>query len=155
MSSYPDETKTFLKSQKDQFANPVGHTLRKEIENLFEALLSGRVTDEAKQFLDRVIRIRAIQDFTPAHAVGFVFDLKSVIRDQMGSAVEGGESSRELYDMDRRIDALGLMAFDVYAACRHQVYEIRCRELRSSHHLLLKRAGMIYEGEEEDENLQP
>ena len=42
--------------------------------------------------LDGIIRIRSIQDFTPSEAVGFIFDLKTVIRGVVDAEGRGGDA---------------------------------------------------------------
>ncbi len=65
LESYPADTQRFLKKQKDPFANPVRHTISKEIENIYKELLKGVDREAVSPFLDRIVRIRAVQDFPP------------------------------------------------------------------------------------------
>ncbi|MDD5205148.1 MAG: RsbRD N-terminal domain-containing protein, partial [Desulfobacterales bacterium] len=65
VGTYPPDTKRFLKKQKDRFANPVGTTLFKEMESLYQELLRGEDRKNSFAILDRIIRIRAVQDFSP------------------------------------------------------------------------------------------
>src|SRR5512142_2808385 len=85
--TYPQNTSIFLKKQKAQFTNPVGYTLSEGLEGLFEALLKGMIPDTVKTFLDSIVRIRAIQEFTPSEAVSFVFLLKKIIRQELGNEI--------------------------------------------------------------------
>ena len=39
INSYPPDTAQFLKSQKDQFANPVGFTAQESMQGLFDLML--------------------------------------------------------------------------------------------------------------------
>ena len=79
VKTYPADTASFLKSQKDQFANPVGQTTLKGLEAIFDEVVSGMDRNAIISFLDPVIRIRAVQAFTPAKAIKFILDLKKVI----------------------------------------------------------------------------
>ena len=63
VETYPPETAKFLKNKKDQFHNPVGHTIVAETQNLFDQVLEGVDREKVTPFLDRIIRIRAIQEF--------------------------------------------------------------------------------------------
>ena len=85
--TYPDNTSSFLKKQKAQFTNPVGYTLAEGLEGLFESLLKGMIPDTVKTFLDSIIRIRAIQEFTASEAVSFVFLLKKIVRQELGNEI--------------------------------------------------------------------
>ena len=60
LETYPADSQRFFKEQKDPFANPVGTTLSREIESLFEELLKGISADGVSPILDPMLRIRAI-----------------------------------------------------------------------------------------------
>jgi hypothetical protein len=47
--------------------------------------------------------------------------------------------------LDRQIDGVLLMAFDVYSKCRQQIYEIRVRDVKNQVGKLLERANLIVE----------
>src|SRR3989338_4218249 len=83
LDSYPADTSSFLKQQKNQFANPVGAAISQGVNGIFEELLSGKDSDTISDFLDNIIRVRAVQDFTPSQAVAFIFQLKKVIREEL------------------------------------------------------------------------
>ena len=140
LQSYPKETRKFLKKEKSQFANPVGSIITNDVEVLFDELVKGETTEKIFSSLDNIIRIRAVQDFQPSHAVGFVLHLKSILRETLGEGM-----SAELRLLEDRIDAAALMAFDVYSKCRQQLYDIRVREIRNEHGRLLERANLIKE----------
>jgi len=131
VDTYPTDTRRFLKEQKDQFANPVGSTISRELESLLEELLQGMDSKKVSQFLDNVIRIRAIQDFTPSEAIGFIFSLKKVIREELGDEIRESGLYKELLELESEIDKLGLLAFDIYMQCREKTYEIKVNELNN------------------------
>lgn len=156
LETYPADTAKFLKTQKNQFANPVGSTISREIEQLFHELLQGIDPEKVSPFLDRVIRIRAVQDFTPAQAVSFVYFLKKVIREELASEIERGQLFEELSVFESRIDHLALLSFDIYMRCREKLYELKANDAINGTYLLLKRAKLITEtsGPELDHNSQ-
>jgi hypothetical protein len=145
LDTYPPDTHRFLKKQKDRFANPVGTTLFKEMENLYQEILRGFDREKVSAVLDRIIRIRTVQDFSPSGALGFLFTLKEIIRSEMG--LEAGDQvlARELLDLESRIDALGLLAFDIYMGCKEKVFEIRVKETQNQVSRLLRKTGMFCE----------
>ena len=154
IDSYPKDTARFLKKEKDSFANPVGSTIEHELGSLLDQLLQEPDREKASRFLDRIIRIRAIQDFTPSDAVAFVFQLKDVIREALKPA-PGQEPSHEAWrGMDRRIDRLGFLAFDTYTKCREQIADIRVKEIKQQTERLLRLSGMSDGPAKPDENLQ-
>ncbi|MEW5948820.1 MAG: RsbRD N-terminal domain-containing protein [Thermodesulfobacteriota bacterium] len=149
LETYPADTAKFLKAQKNQFANPVGAMISEGIEGLFEELLNGVDTEKVSPFLDRVIRIRAVQDFTPTQAIAFVFVLKRLIREELESDIQQHQLSGELLFIESRIDDMALLSFDIYMKCREQVYEIRATEWKNRLFRLLQKTNMIGEIPEE------
>ncbi len=127
VSGYPDQTARFLRERKDPFHNPVGTGLRRELAAVVDGLVRGAAPGELAEPLDRVVRIRAVQDMAPSAAVGFVLELKALLRREVGPELEAAE----LEQLDGWVDRLMLAAFDVYAACREQVSEIRVHEIRN------------------------
>lgn len=109
----------------DPFRNPVAHTLRESLTTLARELTGAMDQAAVAAALDAVVRLRAVQDFSPAEAVGFVFELRSLVREECG-AVDALLDTR----IDARIDALALMAFNKYMNCREQIFELRAKELR-------------------------
>lgn len=143
LETYPADTRSFLTSKKGPFTNPVGHTLKEGINSLFSQLLQGGDFQEASKEVDKLIRLRAVQDVSPSEAVGFIFALKGIVREELGAKAEVEPEGLE--ELNARIDRMGLMAFDLYSACREKLYEIRVNEIRRRTERLLKMAGFTYE----------
>ena len=154
LESYPTNTQRFLKKQKDQFANPVRHTISKGLENIYKELLKGVDRERLSPFLDSIIRIRAVQDFSPSQAIAFVFQLKKVIREALDKEIGAHQLSGELLAFESEIDELALIAFDVYMKRREKIYEIKAKEAKSHVSRLLERAGLIAEIPEWDPGLK-
>jgi len=146
--SYPSGVGSFLGSETDRFANPVGQTIRRQIECLLDGLLEGKRPEDLAGPLDDIVRIRAVQDFTPSRAVGFVFLLKQALRGEPGRGAPD-ELERELAQLDGRIDSLVGQAFDVYMSCREKIYELKANELRRRTFKLLERMGDMGGGDAE------
>lgn len=146
ISSYPTDTQRFLKKEKNRFANPVGQTIAEDVEVLYDALTTGVDTDKISSSLDNIIRIRAIQNFKPSKAVGFVLQLKKLIRDEMGTdSTEGNVLQREIETIEERIENAALLAFDIYNQCIRKLYEIRVNETKNQVAKLLERANLTIE----------
>jgi hypothetical protein len=146
LATYPDDTRKFLKSQKNRFANPVGQTISQGIEDIFQGLLHGIDTEETSAFLDNIIRIRAVQGFSPSQATAFIFDLKKVIRDEIGGEIRRQKTVLdEFLLLESRIDELGLLGFDIYMKCREKLYEIRANEMRRRTDRLLRKTDLFHE----------
>ncbi|MCW5203519.1 RsbRD N-terminal domain-containing protein [Desulfobulbus sp. US2] len=126
----------FFKQAKDPFANPVGANIRAGLTTIFQLILAEAEHQDFAEPLDQVIRIRAVQEFTPAQAVAPILELKWVVK-QVFSADEKGRSLlSELAPFDRDVDRVTLMAFDMYMNCRDGLHQARIRELKSGSYIL-------------------
>jgi hypothetical protein len=148
IEGYPEETAKFLRSKTDPFANPVGAGLREGLAELLDGVMSGADPDELSSALDRVIRVRAVQEFAPSVAVNFIFDLKDLVRETVGDTNANGEKSVDT--IDNRIERLGLIAFDVYMGCREQMWAIRAQEIRNQSVGIMERVAAWRERREEN-----
>jgi len=149
LESYPSETSRFLKGEKDRFDNPVAYEFREGVKGIYEALLHGMERERISSVLDRIISIRAIQDFSPSGAIAFIFLLKTAIRKGLEREVRENGISEELIELESRIDGLALLSFDVYMKRREKLYEIRVNEVKNRVSGLMRRAGLTSELEEE------
>jgi len=145
METYPTDTSGFLKKQKDMFANPVGNVIAQGSENIFEALIEGKELTESLPFLDDIIRVRAVQEFTPSKAMSFIFLLKKVVREELGKEIRQNQLYDALLEFESKIDELALFALDIYAKCREQLNELKTDELKRLTFTLLKKANLMYE----------
>jgi len=143
--TYPDDTSTFLKSQKDPFANPVGGTFKRGLEAVLDELLKGWGYEAVTSFLDPLIRIRAIQNFSPAEAVAFIFSLKEVIRGTLKNEIKEDGAFNELLQLESKIDELGLLAFNIYMECKEKIYELKANDVKNRTFAAFERAGLVCE----------
>ncbi len=150
VESYPSGTSIFLKNQPDQFANPVGYTIAQGTEAIFDGLLRGVDAEKAASFLDSIIRIRAVQEGPPSRALVFILLLKGIIRETAGQTAHDPSIAEELVELESKIDAIALRAFDSFIKCREKIYELKSNETRNMTYRLLQKAHMICEipGEE-------
>ena len=146
--SYPPETARFLKREKDRFANPVAYEFHEGIKGIYEALLYGMERDRVSYFLDRIISIRAIQDFLPSGAIAFIFLLKTAIRKELEKEINKKGVPEGLLELESRIDGLALLCFDVYMRRREKLYELRVNEVKNRVSGLLRMAGLAVELDE-------
>jgi hypothetical protein len=154
VNTYPPDTARFLKHKKDPFDNPVGAATLKGLDAIFDESLKSADPNALAQHLDPIIRIRAVQNFTPSQAVAFVFSLKGIIRETVGRQSGANGSGVELSAMDEKIDRLALIAFDVYMRCREKVFELRANESRNRFFKAFERAGLVTEHPEDSPGLE-
>lgn len=142
VQSYPAETAQFLLRQPDPFANPVGQTTHQSLLTLMDLLHQEIDPATARHALDPILRIRAVQDFTAARAVAFVFDLKKIL---YAALPVTQNNYKEMQTLEQRIDTMALIAFDVFVACREKIYEIKANELKERTFKAFAKAGLIKE----------
>jgi hypothetical protein len=145
LQTYAPDTAQFFKAQKDRFANPVGNITSQGISFLLDQLLHDFDPDAIRAHLDSIIRIRAIQDFTPSQATGFILLLKKVLRDHLSEELRDAAAVTEWFAFESKIDQLSLIAFDIYMTCKEKIYHIAANETRNQAFRALERAGLIAE----------
>ena len=141
LDSYPEEAARFFRKEKDRFKNPVGQSIHRATETLFDGALLERDTEGVPEALESLVRIRAVQEFSPAEALAFVFLLKRAVREALAEASGERPPEAVLSDLDSRVDALALAAFETYTRCREELFEIRLRSAKRRVSVLLERYG--------------
>lgn len=143
VKTYAPDAAQFIKKQPDQFTNPVGSTFSKSLAILFDQLLSGPDSAIVKTHLDSIIRIRAVQDYSPTQAVAFIFVLKNIIRENLRKELKDRRTTEELLQFESRIDSMALAAFDIYMECREKIYELKANVEKNKIYKAFERAGLI------------
>ena len=121
VNTYPAEVRPQLLGGSDQFRNPVVFTLRTALGVLIEEVGGGMNSERVHKALDEIVRLRAVQGFDTSAAIRFVYLLRDVAREQ----------NVAIADLDRRVDELAQIAFDVFTRCREQIEAIRARDAAS------------------------
>jgi len=143
VESYPADTSQFIKSKKDPFSNPVGQTTLRSLEALLDQLLTEIDYDTAASLLDPMIRIRAVQSFSPSQATAVIFSLKKIVRDILKKELHESQMINDLLMFESKIDEICLIAFDIYMKCREKIYELKANEVRNRSFRAFERAGLI------------
>jgi hypothetical protein len=149
---YPSETCKFLEGQKNPFANPVGHAIHHGTEGIYDELLLEKCSDAIQKHVDEIVRMFAVQDFSPAGALFFLYNLKDIVREVYQDTRQEIPLS-ELLDFETRIDQVALLGFDIYMKCREQVWELKATAIQRRTYNLLDRANIWRDpsgGTEED-----
>lgn len=134
--TYPFETAQFMRSQHDRFLNPVGYSITHGMEILFEEVVGTMDAQRITTSLDEIIRIRAVQDFSPHDAISFVFLLRNTVLEELGihdpvEALPEGQALRSgLLQFEQRIGKVAAQAMNIYVRCREQVAELKQGEKR-------------------------
>jgi hypothetical protein len=146
LDSYPSDSKKFFKSQKNRFANPVGAALSEGLDGLYDKLVAKEepTADQLIEFLDRIVRVRAVQEFGPSQSLAFVPALKYAVRSSLEKEIKGHSLWEELLTFEARIDKLMLLSFDLYMQCRETIFQIRRSEIKDSTERLWQRVCRKY-----------
>jgi len=141
VGGYPADSHRFLTTNRNPFSNPVGAAISQGGEKLYDLLLEGAVchSEDCCAAMDKIVRIRAVQDFSASEAVGFVFLLKRAIREVMDRDLRKHQLFEQLVTFEGRIDELALLSFEIYMQCREKIYEIRATEIRNRTSRMLQR----------------
>ncbi len=142
INTYPYETAKVLGQSRNRFDNPVGVTTYDTLDAVFDQVTGDADEETLESTIDPVVRIRAVQSFTAAKAVGFVFDLKQIVADVTGAPVENA--------FDRKVDKLALATFNRFMKCREDIFLLKATEAKRRIHGAFERAGLVAELSEED-----
>jgi len=151
--TYPIDTSGFIKSQKDRFANPAGGAFTDGLDAMFDDLLNGMDRERLIPNIEPMIKIRAVQDFSPSQAVSFIFSLKTLVREVLNKKLDDRRMREALFLYESRVDQLVMLAFDIFMGCKERLYDIKANEEKSKVYKAFKRAGLITEIQDDDPNL--
>jgi hypothetical protein len=147
IKTYPEEGGKFFSGSANQFANPVGHTFRNNVEQIYKMLISDADIAECSMHLDGILRIRAVQGFVPSVALCFLPALKEIVRRELAKTCSADQVDSLLYDWYTRIDRLTMLGFDLYMNCRELLWKQKANQLYSRTHKLLERANLLKDEE--------
>ncbi len=147
LATYPADARAFFSKVNDRFTNPVGSRLAEGIASLVDLILSDADSKELCEALDPLMQLRAIQDFTPARAVSFIFSFKESLEKESGGDINSPDAVPAIRELNRRVDQLALFAFDIYTKYKQKTYEIRVDEIKRSMAGLMRRTGMFVDEE--------
>lgn len=142
VAGYSGHAARFFKRERNPFANPVGQTLEQETRVLLDVLLAGEGLDAAHGPLERILKVRAVQDFSPAEVLAFVFLLKPVIREALEEQWGAPEVVDDYLALCTQIDELALLAFNMLAQVRERIHEIRVNEVKRRVSSILRRSPL-------------
>jgi len=131
LDSYSTESSKFFNLEKNHFSNPVGSTISTNATSIYDEIVGSRDFEKITLFLTDIIKIRAIQDFSPSEATRFIFLLKKVIREELNEEFNQEKLLAEFVELESDIDRVALIAFDLFMESREKVFQIRMNEARA------------------------
>ena len=138
METYPADVAALMRKDQNQFTNPVGSTISREIKGLFKGLLEEGNSERFSTALNSILKIRSVQDFPPSKAVGFVFLLKKAMEEILKGQICKEPMENDWSKFLSKIDELALHAFDIYMDCREKVCEIRINQAKSEREMAFR-----------------
>jgi hypothetical protein len=145
VDSYPADTAVFLKREGDPFRNPIGSTISEALTSVYEAIGGEMDEERMAAALDDVVKVAAVQETSPSRALGFVFLLKRALREALADQLRDPHLAAEVAELDSRVDAVALIAFDLFVKHRERVFEIRANEMKNRTSILLERVNRFYD----------
>lgn len=139
--TYPADTANFIKGEGDMFSNPVGHTITVNAEHILEGLIGGEDTSVLSDHLEQIIRIRAVQDFTPIQATSFIKSLETVIFSQLKPEIHRHSLLDEWEELQARIVNLTLLACGIHVKMKERIQHIRMKEIENSERFIVRLMG--------------
>ena len=143
VETYPGLSSVFL-HKKHPFGNPVGAGIAAALDGIYGELLAPCLGDGVAAKVEGVMRIRSVQDFTPAQAAAVFFLLKPVVHGVCAADLSAGGLADYLV-LESRIDALALMAFEAHSRFREQIFEMRIADFKQRFSGLLRRYNIVCE----------
>ncbi len=114
----------------DRFTDPVGYTISRNAASILNSLIQGDDPEISRVYLERIIKIRAVQELTRAQATSFMSDLKTLITNQVTDETMKLEPAEELSELNKRIDRLGHIADELYIEKKRQIRELAIKHTK-------------------------
>lgn len=131
ISTYEPEMIRFLKREKNQFANPVRNTIFTSLQKVFDGILNEMNMEECHQGLEEIVKLRAVQSFSPYQSLSFIFELKRIIRSEVQQNNNDAAIINELFTFEDRFDELIGLSFDLFTKYREKIFDIKIKEIKS------------------------
>ena len=144
LASYPQDSSRILGRKGDPFGNPVGSTYQEHSAVIVEQLCGGGDRAAMEAALLEMIKVRAVQQFSPSEALGIITALRGVVRGVLSEEeLAHAGLKEELRGLDAEVERLLFTGIDQYAACRERMFEIRVREIRAQTAKLVERMNRM------------
>lgn len=128
--SYANNAPVIAQKNKGRFSDPMSYVIIKNTEEILNWVIKAEKNMDLVIPLDEICKIKAIQDLKPREALSFIFFLKQIIREEIEDQSKINDWAVELWELDKRIDEVGLLAFDIYSECRTRIYDLRVNEIK-------------------------
>ena len=142
INTYPSQTAKIIGKDANRFDNPIGAVTHETIEDVFNHICEEFTQESLEKKLDPIIRIRAVQSFSAAEAVSFVFALKTIGEQALDDIL--------ILEFHRLVDQIALAAFNKLMKCKEEIFLLKATESKRRIHRAFERAGLVAELSEEE-----
>jgi hypothetical protein len=146
LESYEAYAIKFLKKNQNQFGNPVGHAIQIGIEEIFDLLLLNSDSLEWPKSMEEIVKIRAVQDFSPSKAIEFPFLLKKVLSNTLAADIKKHNLFESQQNFEQKIDQMALSAFDMYMEAKKKLFQIKINEIKSGMYYTIQEHSAQFDG---------
>lgn len=143
VDTYPGLSSVFL-HKKHPFGNPVGVGISTALTGVYDELLAPCLGEGTAALVESIMRIRSVQDFSPAQAAAVFFLLKPVVHEICAGDL-AADGLADYLVLESRIDALALMAFEAHSRFREQIFEMRIADFKQRFSGLMRRHNIVCE----------
>ncbi len=144
LQSQPAKDCVSVRRDKDRFNDPIGFTLERELPALYEKIVLLNDVEAAHKSLENVIKIRAVQDLTPAQVINFIFLLKETVISELMELNISPYTSREVINFNDAIEKCVLLAINIYFTCREDIHELTIAEIKAERDKAILMLDRIY-----------
>lgn len=130
LDGYQSKGTRFFTENDNPFQNPVGTKTKSETELILSQVLGEMDLALIEDSLEKIIKIRSIQDFSASEAISFLFLLKKVIGEETALNEYKEIKTFEVINVFDRIDKIIFMAFDIYMNNRERISQIKINEIK-------------------------
>ncbi len=139
--TYPLDTTGFLRTKKHDFSNPVGEITSTVGNYIFDAVAGEHILeDRLSMALERFVKLRSVQDFTPSQGLGVLLLFKQLFRKVFLEEFENAGQIAVYLEAESRVDTICLMAFEMYVTSRDTISQMRITEIRNGHSQIVRLA---------------
>ena len=122
-ATYPLDTSGFARTLEDRFRNPTGYVTREALGKIYTAVGGGAGSERGlRETLEMFVKLRAAQSFAPVQALGVLYLLKPLLRERLLPICLEHGLLKEFLEAESRLDSVALIACELYAASREQLY---------------------------------
>lgn len=141
LDSFPKQSQALIANNSDRFANPIGFTLNDAIAEIYAGVVGEKTLEDIRPALERITKLRAIQDKQNPGQLGFLYGLKKILRTQCGAFERGFDDVEGLLEIEDRIDEIILLALEIYVQSREKIYELQVNELQNKTYMMRRLQG--------------